>query len=440
MRAAKRILSAGCAAAMVALAASAFALMAADLYQDNLRLDHPAILYDQATVSDRAAGLNRKLDRGEIKLDYREGGLGYLPGLLDELGVNPDSQALVFSKTSFQAGKISPRNPRAIYFNDDVAVGWVRGGDGLEIAALDPKQGIIFYTLDAHKSDQPRLTRQSVCLRCHQGPATSGVPGIFIGSVYPNSAGDPYRLGAIVTDHRTSFQDRWGGWYVNATHGEQRDRANAVASDPAEPEVLHGLGLQSQASQNLTSLIGFGFFSPAGYLTPVSDIVALMTFEHQTQMANFITRLNWEARIAEHDQTPERAADPRAVASDIESLVTYMLFAEEAPLTEPIQGVSTFTSTFAKRGPRDSKGRSLRDFDLTRRLFRYPLSYMIYSVAFDTLPEAVRGRVYRRLYEVLTSPEPDPKFARLSAEDRKSILEIVRDTKPNLPVYWRASR
>ena len=452
-----RFLSTGCAAARKAVGRPAFtlavsvcalaawfALTAADLYQDNLRLDHPAIRYDQAPVSDRAASLNQKLDRGELKLDYREGGLGYLPSLLEQLGVDPDSQALVFSKTSFQAGKISPRNPRAIYFNDEVAVGWVRGGDGLEIAALDPKQGIIFYTLDVRKSAQPRLARQSVCLRCHQGPATSGVPGIFIGSVYPNSAGDPYRAGAIVTDHRTSFQDRWGGWYVNAAHGEQRDRANSVASDPAEPEVLHGLedqglsnqGSSNKASQNLTSLIGFGFFNPAGYLAPVSDIVALMTFEHQTQMVNFMTRLNWEERIAEHDHTLESSA----VNSDIESLVTYMLFAEEAPLTEPIQGVSTFTATFPKRGPRDSKGRSLRNFDLNRRLFRYPLSYMIYSAAFDAMPETVRDRVYRRIYEVLASRESDPKFTRLSAEDRKSILEILRDTKPNLPAYFRAAR
>jgi hypothetical protein len=431
----KRIVSPGFADVAIALAVSVFVLTAADLYQDNLRTDHPAILYSEAPVSDRAAQLNQKLERGEVRLDYREGGLGYLPSLLEQLSVNPDSQALVFSKTSFQAGKISPRNPRAIYFNDDVAVGWVRGGDGFEIAALDPKQGIIFYTLDVHKYDRPRLARQSVCLQCHQGPATSGVPGIFIGSVYPNSAGTPYQPGAIVTDHRTAFKDRWGGWYVNAAHGEQPDRANAVATDPADPEELHGLGLQSQASQNLTSLIGFGSFNPAGYLTPVSDIVALMTFEHQTQMVNFMTRLNWEARIAEHDQTTDRTA----VNSDIESLATYMLFAEEAPLKDPIQGVSTFTSTFPKLGPRDSKGRSLRDFDLNRRLFRYPLSYMIYSAAFDALPETARDRVYRRIYQVLTSPEPEPKFARLSIEDRRSILEILRDTKPALPAYWRAA-
>ena len=429
----KRILITGCAAAAILFAAFLSTLAAADLYQDNLRTDHPAILYDQPSVNNPAALLNRKLEHGEIKLDYREGGLGYLPSLLDQFGIHSDSQALVFSKTSFQAPKISPRNPRAIYFNDDVAIGWVRGGDGFEIAALDPKQGIIFYTLDTHQSDHPRLARQTVCLHCHQGPATSGVPGIFIGSVYPNSAGNPYQPGAIVTDHRTAFKDRWGGWYVNATHGEQKDRANAVASDPAEPEVLHGLGLEQQGSQNLASLIGF--FNPSGYLAPVSDIVALMTFEHQTQMVNFMTRLNWEVRIAEHDG----ATDHKPVDADIESLVTYMLFADEAPFAEPIQGVSTFTSTFPKRGPRDSHGRSLRDFDLNRRLFRYPLSYMIYSAAFDALPDPVRDRVYRRLFDVLTSQDRTPKFARLSIEDRQSILEILRDTKPNLPAYWRVS-
>jgi hypothetical protein len=419
---AKRILSAGC-----AMAAIAFGFQ--QVYQDNLRADHPAIGYDQPAANDPAAVLNQKLGRGEVKLDYREGGLGYLPSLLKQFGVNSDSQALVFSKTSFQAGKISPRNPRAIYFSDDVAVGWVRGGAGFEIAALDPKQGVVFYTLDGQQSDRPRLARQSVCLRCHQGPATSGVPGIFVGSVYPNSSGVPYRLGAIITDHRTAFQDRWGGWYVNASHGEQHDRANAVAPDPAEPEALQNVGVQ-----NLTSLIRV--FNPAGYLTPVSDIVALMTFEHQTQMVNLMTRVNWEERIAQYDQASDRTRDRASISSDVESLVTYMLFAEEARLPEPIRGVSTFTKTFPQRGPRDRKGRSLRDFDLERRLFRYPLSYMIYSAAFDALPEAVRNGVYRRLYEVLERKDTSAKFASLSDDDRRSILEILRDTKPGLPSYF----
>lgn len=392
----------------------------AQIYADNLPIDHPAIHYFQGPLDDPAARLAKRIESGEAKLEFRAGGLGYLPSLLEHLGVNPDSQALVFSKTSFQAGKISPRNPRAVYFSDDVAVGWVRGGEGFEVAALDPKQGVVFYTLDAQKADPPRLARRDVCLKCHQGPATLGVPGMFVGSVYPGPSGLPARSDAIITDHRTAFEDRWGGWYVNAVHGQQRDRANAVAPDPAEPYVL-----QTEGRQNLPNLIRE--FNTAGYLSTVSDIVALMTLEHQTQMTNFMTRLGWEARMG------------RPAGEDIEAMVAYMLFTDEAPLKEPLQGVSTFTKTFPQRGPRDHQGRSLRDFDLEKRLFRYPLSYMIYSAAFDALPDSVREPIYQRLYNVLTGKDRSEKFARISESDRRAILDILRETKPNLPEYWRAS-
>ena len=390
---------------------------AAQIYADNLPADHPAIQYLQTAPNDPVARLAAQLESGKVKLDYQDGVLGYLPSLLEHLGVSSDSQALVFSKTSFQAGVISPRNPRAIYFTDDVAVGWVRGGAGFELAGVDPRQGVIFYTLAIQKTDKPRFVRQSVCLKCHQGPATTGVPGIFIGSVFPDSDGNPSPAAAIVTDHRTRFEDRWGGWYVNARHGEQRDRANAVATNPAEPEML-----ESEGKQNLVSLRNQ--FDTTGFLTPVSDIVALMTFEHQTQMTNLMTRLGWEARIAQHDAKQDRQID-----ADIEGTVTYMLFADEAPLPAPIEGVSAFSKTFPQRGPRDRQGRSLRDFDLQKRLFRYPLSYMIYSAAFDGLPPDVRERIYSRLHDVLSGKDQSEKFAKLSQADRKAILEILRDTK-----------
>ena len=249
---------------------------------------------------------------------------------------------------------------------------------------------------------------------------------MFIGSVFPSASGEPHREGAIITDHRTAFADRWGGWYVNAKRGEQQDRANAVAPDPAEPETL-----DTEGKQNLATLAEM--FNPAGYLSPVSDIVALMTFEHQTQMANLMTRVGWEARIAE--------TDPAQLKSDINGVVTYMLFADEAPLREPIQGVSSsYLKTFPQKATALTiRGRSLREFDLQTRLFKYPLSYMIYSVQFEALPDQIRERIYQRLYEVLTGKDRGQAFARLSADDRRSILEILRDTKPGLPAYWRES-
>jgi hypothetical protein len=392
----------------------------AQIYPDNLPIDHPAVRYAQAPFDDPVAKLQSRIERGNAKLDFREG-LGYLPSLLENLGVNIDSQALVFSKTSFQAEKISPGNPRAIYFADDVAVGWVRGGDGMEIAALDPQRGMEFYTL--RNSGTVKFERRDVCLQCHQGPATSGVPGIFVGSVYPNSFGSPSRGGAIVTDHRTPFEDRWGGWYVNARRGEQLDRANSIAPNPSEPETLANAG-----KQNLTNLPRE--FNPSGYLSPTSDIVALMTFEHQTQAINLITRLGWEARMGVQEERIENGAN---------ALVEYMLFAQEVPLKEPVEGVSTFRETFPKRGPRDRQGRSLRDFDLQTRLFRYPLSYTIYSSQFDALPDSVRDRVYRKLYDALMG-RGGIKLERLSPASRRSIIEILADTKPGLPPYWLAGR
>jgi hypothetical protein len=394
-----------------------------------LPADHPAIRYNEARLEDPVTRLDRALESGKVKLDF-DATFGYLPSLLKNLGVHADSQMLVFSKTSFQAAKISPHAPRAIFFSDDVTIGSVQNGDVLEFAALDPRQGVVFYTFDRHESDQPRFVRRDVCLQCHQGPATLGVPGIMIASVYTDSSGMPaFRLGEPVTDHRTPFQDRWGGWYVNGTHGGMRHKGNAVARDPRQPDLL-----ETQGTQNLTSLARK--FDTATYISPVSDIVALLTLEHQTRMTNLMTRVAWEARIAQHDGKTD---DPQArgrLDADIETLVTYMLFTDEAVLYDPVEGVSTFTKTFPQRGPRDRQGRSLRDFDLQKRLFRYPLSYMIYTPAFEAIPGLARDRIYQRLYDVLTGKDQSKKLDRLSAEDRRAIVEIVRDTKPNLPAYW----
>lgn len=398
----------------------------AQVYLDNLPASHPAIRYFETSPDDPVSRLARQVEAGRVSLNFGSDTFGYLADLLDRLGIDPDSQALVFSKSSFQGAKISPRNPRAIYFNDEAAVGYVPGGIGLEVEGVDPKQGVILYSLTRDDAGKPRFQRKEICLTCHQGPSTLGVPGIFIGSVFPNADGMPAREGAIVTDHRTPFEDRWGGWYVTATRGEQHDRANAVASDPAAPEELDSIGVR----QNLISLDGR--FNLRNYLRPTSDIVALMTFEHQTQMTNFLTRLGWEARIAAHD-----AKENRQIDADIAATVDYMLFADEAPLREPIEGVSSFTRTFPKKGPRDRLGRSLRDFDLRTRLFRYPLSYMIYSPLFDALPDSVRDRVCRRLHEILTGADTSAKFRNLTPTDRRAILEILENTKPNLPLWWR---
>ncbi len=400
-------------------------------YEENVPLEHPAIRYPGAAPGDVVHRLAARIARGETTLEPRAG-VGVLPSLLRALDIPQDSQTLVFSKTSFQHASISPRRPRAVYFGDDVAVAVVPHTGTIELAAMDPRQGVMFYTLNGVARAAPSITRRDTCLQCHHGVATMGVPGFFVSSVFPSAGGTPDREGAIVTDHRTWFVDRWGGWYVTGTHGAMPHRGNAVAANPAEPTVLDLAG-----TRNLTSLAGR--FDVADYLEPTSDLVALMTFEHQTQGLNHLIRLGWEARVAAHGGPPlPGPATP--FAERVDQVARYLLFVDEAPFTAPLGGVSSFTQTFPARGPRDPRGRSLRDFDLRTRLFRYPLSYLVYSAAFDALPAAARDALYERLHRVLTGRDRRPEFARLTAADRAAVLEILRATKPDLPAAWREPR
>ena len=426
----KPVLHVGLVAFGVTVLAAGTAVQQGQPYRDNLPIDHAAIEYEAGPVEDPVARLARAVDAGSATLDYDDR-FGYLPSLLDRLDIRVDSQVLVFSKTSFQAAQISPRTPRAIYFNDDVAVGMAQEAGVIELAAFDPRRGAVFYTLDATRSNRPQFAHPNGCLRCHQGAATLGVPGPYVGSVSTSATGRPdFRLGTVVTDHRTPFEERWGGWYVTGTHGAMRHRANALARNPTSPA-----GLVEAANQNLTTLVRF--IDPGNYLAPTSDLIALMTLEHQTHMVNLFTRVGWDARIAEHDGLLNET-EAAARRSSVEQIVRYMLFADEAPLTERVQGVSTFTETFPAHGPHDARGRSLRDFDLRERLFRYPLSFMVYSALFDGLPDTVRAPVYERLFEVLTGDAATDRFDRLSAADRGAILEVVRETKAGLPEYWKA--
>jgi hypothetical protein len=387
---------------------------------------HPAINYDSAPTHDAVDALSQKIKSGELKLEW-EPVRGYLKSVLTALDVPVESQILVFSKTSFQAPKISPTNPRALYWNDHVAVGMVRTGEVLEFIAQDPTQGSVFYTLDNSPQSDFEFKRNNVaCILCHTSDATENVPGWFIGSVYPEKDGTTAYGPAITTDHRSPFETRWGGWYVLGEHHGARHMGNAIVTDPSDlramvtPETVHLKTLE-------------GKFDMSGYMTPYSDIVSLLTIEHQAHMMNLITRIGWETRIG--------AEAGRPLAQTAAELVDYMLFVDEAPMPGPITGPSGFAKAFAAKGPRDSKGRSLRDIDLTHdRLMKYPCSYMIYSAAFDALPAAAKDAIYMRMWEILSGQDKSKRYDRLTAADRQAIVEILRDTKPDLPEYFQPAR
>jgi len=184
-------------------------------------------------------------------------------------------------------------------------------------------------------------------------------------------------------------------------------------------------------------------------MTGESDIVAHLVLAHQTQAHNLITLTNYRARQAIYTAEKRDAAAHKSAEiltkeeratfeKPAEELVEYLLFANEAPLDGRVKGYSGFTQAFEKEGPRDRKGRSLRDFDLKTRLFRYPCSYLIYSESFDTLPDVAKQYVYHRLYQVLSGQDTSPAFAKLSSTDRKDVLEILRSTKHGLPEEWQS--
>jgi hypothetical protein len=352
---------------------------------------------------------------------------GYLKSVLGHLDVSTDSQILIFAKNSFQAPQISPDRPRALYFNDDVFVGAVQGSPFLEIISVDPSDGLQFFSIDQGKREQPRFKgERSSCMFCH-GPVNKWAPGVIVATVFPAPDGKPYTPpGALfrLTDHRSPFEDRWGGFWVTGTHGLIRHRGNAFSTDRAHPDRLD----RTHAS-NITSLESR--FDVSKYLEPTSDIVALMTLEHQAMMTNTLTSVAAQFRASETFPLPEPE-----LRDAVDRVVSALLFVDETRLESPIAGVSTFADTFPRRGPRDRNGRSLRDFDLQTRLFKYPLSYMIYSAAFDGLPDAARDRVYRRLHDVLRGKASDAGYVQLTSERRRALLEILIGTKRGLPAFF----
>ena len=382
------------------------------------RLDDPRIAYYAGEPRDAVSALQRRIERGEAHLEFSDK-WGYLESILRELHIPVSSQTLVFSKTSFQVSRISPEHPRAVYFGDDVYVGMVRGGF-LEFVAIDPAQGAVFYVMDQKKGAPPTFIRKNEeCLKCHFSVNTMSVPGFLTRSVFADAAGEPIlEAGSYLTDHRSPLSQRWGGWYVTGTTGSDHHMGNGTATGSH-------FKIDTERGANVTDLKGR--VNMAQYPVPSSDLAALMVLNHQVRMHNLITRLGYEARL----NRPE-------LPTTVESTVRYMLFADEARLRERAAGTASFRAEFEAVGPKDPNGRSLRQFDLEHRLFRYPCSFLIYSESFDALPAAALDPLYKRLWEVLSGQDQSVAYASLSAGERREILEILIATKPSLPAYFRA--
>lgn len=396
--------------------------------------ERPPINYSEASPSNSVTSLVDRIEAGEVTLPFDEQ-YGYLQGILRELHIPVESQVLVFSKTSLQMRRISPRTPRAIYFNDDVYVGYCQFGDVLELAVADAQLGGVFYTVDQRSPDKPVISRRTDdCLVCHSSSRTENVPGFLVRSLYVDTGGTPIlSAGSRITDHRTPLDSRWGGWYVTGTSGSQKHLGNLIIRGRRVTEPV-----DNSAGINVMNLAGRTDVDR--YLSPHSDIVALMVLEHQVLVHNRMTKANFATRQAlayeeminrELGEAPGTRLDSttRRIRSACDDLIDALLLVDEAPLSEPIRGTSEFAAQFQRAGPHDSKGRSLRQLDLKTRLLRYPCSYLIYSPTFDGLPDEAKSYVWRRLREILSGKDSSKRFAHLSAADRKAIMEILSETK-----------
>jgi hypothetical protein len=411
----------------IVLLASVFVLRQAPTAEPQTAGTAPAA----AVPLDAVVRLQQKIDGGEVTLEFA-GERGYLSSVLKALDIPVSSQVLVFAKSSAQMSGISPTRPRALYFNDEVYVGWVQEG-ALELAVVDPASGPFFYTLTQEGTVTPRFERHtSNCVGCHdssEDPARL-IPRLLKLSVLPDREGRAIQSAALATIDRSPFRERWGGWYVTGTHGRQIHMGNQMFRAPngdfgSIPEYIANVDLTPGA--NVTDLRKR--FDTTRYLTPHSDIVALMVLGHQTHVSNVIAvAIHKLAAALEVSPSLDTTSLTRMVG---EPIVRAMLFSGEAVLTDPVAGTSGFADEFPKRGPRDRQGRSLRDLDLNKRLLRYPLSYMIYSASFDAMPAGVKQYVYARFRDVLNGSDQSPAFANLSPADREAILGILQDTKPD---------
>lgn len=386
--------------------------------------ERPPINYSHTPSQDAVARLVQRIAAKEVVLQGSDQDI--VRRVLRELGVAPESQAAVFSRTSLQGGLIRPAHPRALYFSDSVYVGWVPGGL-VEAVAIDPSLGPVFYGFDPQDARDGRrsFVRETSCLRCHAGSTVGNLPGLLALSGATAADGEPLmEARAELVDDQTPFEHRWGGWYVTGYTGKQNHRGNAFARETAGPIDF------TPTDRRPAELSGD--FPTADYLAPTSDIVALMILEHQVAMHNSLTRAAYRVRQAlDAPAGPARAEDrDRMLADASEDVLDHLLFRNAAPLPDGIEGGNGFRQAFSAGARRSRGGDSLKDLSLHGRLLANRCSYLIYSESFAALPAPLKDRILERLAAILQGRDSSGRYAYLGADEKRRILEVLTETHP----------
>lgn len=395
--------------------------------------------YFSKDAKDPTTLLLKRIQRGEVVITEANG-KPLVERFLKELKLDKDTQVLVFSKTSLQRRAVSYNNPRALYFNESVYLGWMPNGR-IEIASFDPELGPLFYfqrQLDDKTS--PLFARTRSCLGCHAGDATNFLPGSLGRSVYPDQTGRPIKS---LDDYRRSghhipLHDRYGGWFVSGNHGTMRHMGNAIAT-----RENGKVSIDREKFVNLEKLDRF--FRTESYPAPGSNIAALLVFDHQVTMHHRLVEAAYRARQSLFDSKLDpgemdvsKLAKGRSMEEFMEGrdkVIDYMLFREEIAIPR-VSCDPGFRRAFTANRLPDQKKRSLKDLRLDGRIFENRCSYMIYSPTFEHLPPMLKGAIYRRIHEILTAKKPVEGFEHFEQDEKQRILEILHATKDDLPAGW----
>jgi len=381
---------------------------------DYTDLDAPEHGYWTRTLNDPFTAFLKDLESGKVKLDHSSE-LAYVKSLLHELNISEHTQMLVFSTTSLQLGFISPRNPRAVYFNESVYIGYIPGGR-IEVISLDPELGGIFYIFDVPKSEQlPDIERSEKCMNCHAKPSVGNVPGVVIKSVLPGQRGgsiDSFRRGEV--GHQIPFTERFGGWHVTGKHGIKKHWGNQIGT------LFKG---DISTEENLVGQK----FDIERYPVKGSDILAHLLAEHQAGFVDRMIESSYRARsywkAGNNRLLPKHRDELKQQAAE---LVRYILFTDEAKLPRGgVEGDPSLKDDFLSAAVTDKKNRSLREFDLKTHLFKNRCSYMIYSPVFRGMPDWFRTEVYRQLKDALRPGTSSRDFSYLPNSEKIAIAQIL---------------
>ena len=389
------------------------------------KLDYkaPPHSYWERPPQDAVTAALAKIQSGELKVDTSSD-RAFVASLLGALKVPVSSQLLVYSATSMQSGIINPRNPRALYFNDEIYVGFVPGGL-VEIMGVDPELGGVFYIFDKPQPGQlPRTDRSTRCFNCHAGSATMRIPGLLAESVAPIISGASYEnYRRDEQGHQIPLADRFGGWHVTSAKPFGETKANIFARSD-------GSGVK------IVKVKPGEMWDIEKHLLPSSDILPHLIHEHQIGFDNQVIHAAYLAReIGDKGRTPTLADDKR-LNEKATALVRYILFTDEAKLPPSgIAGDEKYAADFLSNKKASGTGLSLKDLDLKTRMFKHRCSYMLYTPQWQKLPAMIKNRVYAGMKLALSGK--DQNYAYLSAQERLAIVSILRETLPDLPADWR---